>query len=192
MPARAIGQLTTAMRSVTKALLGLSCAALVFPAFATDIQALEERLAQLEKRVIQNEKWLEGVAPAATGHEKSWTMSDVTSSGLTVVKTYYGHIAYSLADIKPFGSGAEVTVKVINMQSTGFTDLEVVLHVANASIFGPVGQKRKEEVVTSTIPVAKGGVAVMHKIKVKMPASDIKEWGLMISDWGGLTFSRGE
>ena len=109
--------------TMAKLLFGVLLGVLITPVQADEPKSLEDRLEQLEQleqRVLKNEKWLELVAKSATGFEKSWTMSDVSTTGLTVVKTYYGHIAYSLVDIKPFGSGAEVSVKVINMQSVDF------------------------------------------------------------------------
>ena len=113
----------------------------------------------------------------------------VSEKGLTIVKKYYGHIAYCLEDIKPFGSGAEVSIRLINMQSVDFTNLEVELHIANAPIVGVAGRNRKEEVVKSTIPLAKAGTGVIHNIRVKMPPSSIKEWGLMIDEWKTLRYA---
>lgn len=163
---------------------------IITPVQADEPKSPEERLEQLEQRVIDNEKWLEGVGRSASGYEKSWTMLDVAGKGLIIVKNYYGHFAYSLVDIKPFGSGAEVSIRLINMQSVDFTNLEVELHVCNVSSSDPFEKGRKEEVVKSTISRAKAGTGVIHNIRVKMPPSSIKEWGLMISDWQGLSFSR--
>ena len=175
--------------NMAKLLFGVFIGVIITPVQADESKSLEERLEQLEQRVIDNEKWLANVGRIASGYEKSWTMSDVSEKGLTIVKKYYGHIAYSLVDIKPFGSGAEVSIRLINMQSVDFTNLEVELHVCNVSSSDPFEKGRKEEVVKSTIPLAKAGTGVIHNIRVKMPPSSIKEWGLMIDEWKALRYA---
>ena len=69
--------------NMAKLLFGVLFGVIITPVQADEPQSLEERLEQLEQRVIDNEKWLASVGRSASGYEKSWTMSDVSDRAIS-------------------------------------------------------------------------------------------------------------
>jgi len=136
---------------------------------ATVDESIADELKTLTSSVVELQS-LDPFAPTAAYLE-------IGTDGYSVATTQYGRVAVFIEDVKAFGSGSRVDIRLLNLASATLTDVTADVKYRNWA-FGDLGKMSTEDMLSKSADIKlseslKPGVA--KRVQLNLPGMQIEQ-----------------